>query len=45
MPRTHRHYLPHFVWHLTLRCHQREYLLKFAHDRAHGASGQTNATT
>ena len=33
MPRAHRHFQPHLVWHLTHRCHQREFLLKFARDR------------
>jgi len=33
MPRAHRHFLPGYVWHITHRCHQREFLLKFARDR------------
>ena len=33
MPRANRHYLPGHVWHLTHRCHRREFLLKFARDR------------
>ena len=33
MPRAHRYYLPGHVWHITHRCHQREYFLKFAKDR------------
>lgn len=33
MPRAHRHFLPGFVWHLTHRCHQREFLLRFKKDR------------
>ncbi len=33
MPRAHRYFLPHHVWHLTHRCHQRDFLLKFARDR------------
>jgi hypothetical protein len=33
MPRAHRHFLPGLVWHLTHRCHKREFLLKFARDR------------
>ena len=32
MPRAHRYFLPHHVWHLTHRCHQRDFLLKFARD-------------
>ena len=34
MPRAHRHFLPGFVWHLTHRCHKREFLLRFKKDRA-----------
>lgn len=33
MPRAHRHYLPGHVWHITHRCHQHDFLLKFARDR------------
>jgi REP element-mobilizing transposase RayT len=33
MPRAHRHFLPHHVWHITHRCHRQEFLLKFAKDR------------
>ncbi|HEX6439976.1 MAG TPA: transposase [Candidatus Binatia bacterium] len=33
MPRASRHFLPGYVWHITHRCHQREFLLKFARDR------------
>jgi putative transposase len=33
MARANRHYLPNRVWHLTHRCHQREFLLKFAKDK------------
>ena len=33
MPRANRHFLPGHVWHLTHRCHQRQFLLKFARDR------------
>ncbi len=33
MPRAHRYFVPHHVWHLTHRCHQRDFLLKFARDR------------
>jgi putative transposase len=33
MPRANRHFLPNHVWHITHRCHQREFLLKFARDR------------
>jgi putative transposase len=33
MPRANRYYLPGHVWHLTHRCHKREFLLKFGRDR------------
>lgn len=33
MPRANRFYLPDHVWHITHRCHRREFLLKFARDR------------
>ena len=33
MPRANRHFLPGHVWHITHRCHQRKFLLKFARDR------------
>jgi len=33
MARAKRHYLPGQIWHITHRCHQREFLLKFARDR------------
>lgn len=33
MPRAHRYYLPGHVWHITHRCHQQEFFLKFAKDR------------
>jgi REP element-mobilizing transposase RayT len=33
MPRANRHYIPGCVWHITHRCHRREFLLKFAKDR------------
>ncbi len=33
MPRANRHFLPGHVWHITHRCHQQEFLLKFACDR------------
>ena len=33
MPRANRHFLPGHVWHLTHRCHERDFLLKFARDR------------
>jgi putative transposase len=33
VPRAHRHHLPGYVWHLTHRCHRRQFLLKFARDR------------
>ena len=33
MPRASRHFLPGHVWHITHRCHNKEFLLKFAKDR------------
>jgi REP element-mobilizing transposase RayT len=30
MPRANRHYIPGYVWHITHRCHKKEFLLKFA---------------
>jgi REP element-mobilizing transposase RayT len=33
MPRANRHYIPRCVWHITHRCHKKEFLLKFAKDR------------
>ena len=34
MPRASRHYMPGYVWHITHRCHKKEFLLKFARDRS-----------
>jgi len=31
--RANRHFIPGYIWHLTHRCHKREFLLKFATDR------------
>jgi len=33
MPRAYRYFLPGYVWHITHRCHEREFLLKFARDQ------------
>jgi len=33
MPRANRFHLPNAVWHITHRCHDRRFLLKFEHDR------------
>ena len=33
MPRGRRYYIPGHVWHITHRCHKKEFLLKFANDR------------
>lgn len=35
MPRANRYFLPGHVWHITHRCHQKAFLLKFARDRQH----------
>lgn len=32
MPHANRYFLPGYVWHITHCCHQRKFLLKFAHD-------------
>lgn len=33
MPRANRHFAKGLVWHLTHRCHRKDFLLKFARDR------------
>ncbi len=33
MPRANRHHIPGYIWHITQRCHKREFLLKFAKDK------------
>jgi len=33
MPRANRHYIPGYVWHITHRCHKRDFLLKFGRDK------------
>jgi len=33
MARAKRHYIPGQIWHITHRCHKREFLLKFVKDR------------
>ncbi|MDD2389994.1 MAG: transposase [Desulfobacterales bacterium] len=33
MARAKRHYIPGHIWHITHRCHKREFLLKFPKDR------------
>ena len=33
MARAKRHYIPGHVWHITHRCHKREFLFRFAKDR------------
>ena len=33
MPRANRHHIPGYVWHITHRCHKKEFLLKFPRDR------------
>lgn len=35
MPRANRHFLPGQVWHITHRCHEQAFLLKFVRDRDH----------
>ncbi len=33
MGRAKRHFMPGYIWHITHRCHKREFLLKFSKDR------------
>ena len=33
MARANRHYIPGYIWHITQRCHKKEFLLKFVRDR------------
>jgi putative transposase len=33
MPRANRYHIPGYIWHLTHRCHKKEFLLKFSKDR------------
>ena len=33
MPRANRYHIPGYIWHLTHRCHKKEFLLKFGKDR------------
>lgn len=33
MPRANRYFLPGYAWHITHRCHKREFLLKFDKDK------------
>jgi putative transposase len=33
VPRAQRVFLPNHVWHITHRCHEKDFLLKFAKDR------------
>ena len=33
MARANRHHIPGQIWHITHRCHKREFLLKFSKDR------------
>ena len=34
MARAKRHYIPGQIWHITHRCHKREFLLKFAQEES-----------
>ncbi|MFP4417042.1 MAG: transposase [Chitinispirillaceae bacterium] len=38
MPRANRHFLPGYIWHITHRCHGREFLLDDESDRNHWLS-------
>jgi len=33
MPRANKHFIPGYIWHITHRCHDQEFLLKFSRDR------------
>ena len=33
MPRANRYFLPGYIWHITHRCHKREFLLPFSRDK------------
>jgi putative transposase len=33
VPRANRYFIPGYVWHITHRCHKKEFLLRFGHDR------------
>src|ERR1041384_772294 len=33
MPRANRYFLPHYIWPITHRCHQRKFLFTFARKR------------
>jgi putative transposase len=33
MARAKRHFIPGYIWHITHRCHKREFLLEFSKDR------------
>ena len=33
MPRANRHYIPGCIWHITHRCHNKKFLLKYSPDR------------
>ena len=33
MPRANRYFVPVYIWHITHRCHKKEFLLKFSKDR------------
>ena len=33
MARAKRHFIPGYIWHITHRCHRREFILKFSKDR------------
>ncbi len=33
MPRANRYFQPGYIWHITHRCHKKEFLLEFSRDR------------
>ena len=41
MARAKRYFIPGYVWHISHRCHKKDFLLKFAKDRYHATAIQT----
>nr|ABY56078.1 hypothetical protein [uncultured bacterium pFosPlaG] len=33
MARANSHYIPNYMWHITQRCHKKDFLLKFSKDK------------
>jgi len=43
-PRARRHYIPGYIWHITHRCHKKEFLLKFTKASYIANSGHKKVT-